>query len=651
MSGEDSDRFALNHSFDEKLFRLLIGSISDYAIYMIDPNGYIMSWNQGAQNIKGYTEEEAIGKNFSMFYTAADNEKNEARYNLYESLKKGVYETEGWRVRKDGSVFWANVVFTTIYNDEGHLAGIAKITRDITERKKNEEKKEKINAELEKRVKENTEKIIANELRFRKLIENSYEGITLFDNNLDVIYRSPSSERINGWGNEERLGYENNDLIHPDDRLKVKELFDEILNNPGVPIMLTYRCKHKERHYIWVESLFSNQLDDENINAIVCNFRDVTERVRAEDELKKKNEQIENILESITDGFIALDNDFCYTYANKRIGEMLGCTPESLLGKYIWSEFPDAVNSDTFKAFNRAVSKQQYLSNEDYYAPLDLWQENHIYPSANGGLSVFIRDISERKKAETEIRQLNETLEKKVIERTLQLEAANKELEAFSYSVSHDLRTPLRAVNGYAMMLREDFEDKLGPEGNRVINTIMTNARLMGQLIDDLLTFSRMGRKAIVPLTVDMNALVKVCIREELEQQTRDYEIKMHKLPPCEADVNLLRQVLLNLIGNAIKYSSKTEKPKIEIGAIKDDTKCTYFIKDNGVGFDMKYSNKLFGVFQRLHRNDEFEGTGVGLALAKRIINKHQGVIWAEAFLGEGATFYFSLPIKAKANH
>jgi PAS domain S-box-containing protein len=643
---ENIDRFALSHSFDEKLFRLLVASISDYAIFMIDPNGYIMSWNQGAQNIKGYTEEDVIGKHISIFYTPEDNKKNEPSHNLNEALKNGMYESENWLVRKDGSVFWANVIYTTIYNDNGHLVGFAKITRDITERKKIEDKKQKINAELEKRVKENTEKIIANELRFRKLIENSYDGIILFDKDLEVIYRSLSSERINGWSNEERAGHEIDDLIHPDDRSMVNELFIKVLNSPGVPIISTYRTKHKQGHYIWAEALFTNWLEDVNISAIVCNFKDITRRVLAEEELLKKNEQIEDILESIADGFIALDKDLCYTYANKRVGEMLSCPPESLIGKYIWSEFPDVVNSETYKAFTKAINKQQYVCNQDYYAPLNLWQENHIYPSPGGGLSVFIRDISERKKAELEIHQLNETLEKKVIERTEQLEAANKELESFSYSVSHDLRTPLRAVNGYAMMLKEDFEDKLGAEGSRIINTITNNGRLMGQLIDDLLAFSRMGRKEITFLQVDMNALVKVCVRELLDNEPKKYDIKIHKLPSCKADINLLRQVLLNLIGNAIKYSSKNEHPKIEIGSLKDETQCIYYIKDNGVGFDMKYSDKLFGVFQRLHRNEEFEGTGVGLALAKRIINKHGGDIWAEAALNEGATFYFTLAVK-----
>ncbi|RYZ97705.1 MAG: PAS domain S-box protein [Sphingobacteriaceae bacterium] len=643
MLHDNNNRFAISQNVDEKLFRLLVASVKDYAIYLIDTNGHVMTWNQGAEYITGYTDEEIIGQHVSIFYTQNDIQKSEPRSHLNKALKNNIYEDEGWRLRKGGDIFWANVVLTTLYNDKGHLTGFAVVVRDNTERKKNEDNKSALNIELEKRVKENTKKAIASERKFRKLIENSYDGIYLLDKNLDIFYRSLSSERINGWSNTAASEYDLAKMIHPDDEAVVRRMWKEILAKPGVPYFLTYRTKHKQGHFIWVECIFNNMLHDKDINAIVCNFRNVTEKKAAEEEIRKKTEQVEDILESITDGFIALDNNLCYTYANKKIGEMLGIKPEKLIGRCVWDVFPEAVNSATYHAFNKALASRQYISHEDYYEPLHLWQENHIYPSPSG-LSVFIRNVSERKKAELEILQLNETLEKKVVERTLQLEEVNKELESFSYSVSHDLRTPLRAINGYAMMLKEDFEGKLGDEGNRIINTITNNARLMGQLIDDLLAFSRLGRKALVFYTVDMHALVKSCVRELLENEPINYDITLQELPPCEADPGMTKHIWMNLIGNAIKYSAKAAKPIIEIGFIDEGEDVTYFVKDNGVGFDMQYSNKLFGVFQRLHRSGEFEGTGVGLALVKRIIDKHNGTIWADALPGKGAAFYFRLP-------
>jgi len=236
-------------------------------------------------------------------------------------------------------------------------------------------------------------------------------------------------------------------------------------------------------------------------------------------------------------------------------------------------------------------------------------------------------------------------LENKVLERTAQLENVNKELEAFSYSVSHDLRTPLRAINGYSIMLKEDYESELDTEGKRILRNIITNAKMMGQLIDDLLAFSRLGKKDLTRTTVDMQSLAVTVVQELLQHEPEDkYHFNIGELPPAEADPDMTKQVLMNLVSNAIKYSSKKDKPEIEIGATIERNRVVYFVKDNGAGFDMAYSGKLFGVFQRLHSQEEFEGSGVGLALVKRIIDKHKGEIWAEGKEGAGATFYFSVP-------
>jgi signal transduction histidine kinase len=246
-----------------------------------------------------------------------------------------------------------------------------------------------------------------------------------------------------------------------------------------------------------------------------------------------------------------------------------------------------------------------------------------------------------------EVRFSQKGLEVKVLQRTAQLEAANKELEAFSYSVSHDLRAPLRAISGYAMILKEDNMSQLDPEANRVIDVIISNARMMGQLIDDLIAFAKIGKNSSALRVVDMKKMADACVTELLQNQPGShYQVELGDLPDCYADGKLIKQVWLNLIGNAIKYSSNVPQPHIEIGYKKEAGHYIYYVRDNGAGFDMKYIEKLFGVFQRLHSNEEFEGTGIGLALAKRIVNNFGGEIWAEGAVGKGATFYFSLPVR-----
>jgi PAS domain S-box-containing protein len=260
------------------------------------------------------------------------------------------------------------------------------------------------------------------------------------------------------------------------------------------------------------------------------------------------------------------------------------------------------------------------------------------------GASKIVRDVTERKQAEAKIHELNVTLEQRVAERTAQLEAANKELEAFSYSVSHDLRTPLRAVDGFSQAVEEDYGPQLPEEGRRYLRTIREGAQRMGTLIDDLLAFSRLSRQPVNKQLVDTGKLVRD-ILEELNprQQGRQVEIHIGNLPSCQGDAALLKQVWVNLLSNALKYTRKRESAVIEIGCVQEQGTNTYFVRDNGSGFDMKYAHKLFGVFQRLHRVEDYEGTGVGLAIVQRIIHRHGGRIWAEAALERGATFHFTL--------
>jgi signal transduction histidine kinase len=236
-------------------------------------------------------------------------------------------------------------------------------------------------------------------------------------------------------------------------------------------------------------------------------------------------------------------------------------------------------------------------------------------------------------------------VEEKLREAELETQKINKDLESFSYSVSHDLRAPLRSINGYSQILIEDYADRLDAEGNRLLNVIISNAKKMGQLIDDLLEFSRLGRQEIYRAIVDVNEQVTNIANELVEREpNRKIELKIDPLGTAAIDPSMMRQVWINLIGNAIKYSKNKEAAIVEIGRREEKDNVVFFVKDNGAGFDMAYKDKLFGVFQRLHKNNEFEGTGVGLALVKRIIDRHGGQIWADAKVGEGATFFISLP-------
>ncbi len=367
------------------------------------------------------------------------------------------------------------------------------------------------------------------ERRFRALVQNNSDIISVFDAEGNILYQSPSVERILGYGAKDRIG-ENvfeSPLVHPDDIDQNREFFIEALANPGVNVRAEFRRRAADGSWCHIEAVGKNLLDDLFVEGIIANYRDASERTRDQDQIRK----------------------------------------------------------------------------------------------------------------------LNEELERRIEERTAQLSEANKELESFSYSVSHDLRAPLRDIGGFAQMLRRRTGSSLDKVSLRYLETILSSVEHAGTLVDDLLAFSRMGRAEMRQTVVDMNGIVGEARSElQLETEGREVEWKVGVLPDVHGDPSMLRLVVGNLLSNAIKYTRDRDPAIIEVGSIHEERETVFFVRDNGVGFDVKYVSKLFGVFQRLHSTDEFEGNGIGLANVQRIVNRHGGRVWAEGEMGKGATFFFSLP-------
>ncbi len=380
---------------------------------------------------------------------------------------------------------------------------------------------------------------------------------------------------------------------------------------------------------------------------------DISERRRVEDALRETNAFLDSIVENIPDMIFVKDAaELRFVRFNRAGEELLGHPRAELIGRNDYDFFP-AAEADFFTAKDREVLASGGLV-EIEAEQIDtrlkgrrILHTKKLPIVGNDGKPKYLLGISEdvtaRKAAEDRIHALNDELQT----RAAQLAAANKELESFSYSVSHDLRAPLRAVDGYARMLEEDYGPQLDDEGRRLLGVVRDASRRMGELIDDLLAFSRLGRQEPVKWPLDMTGLVREAIAK-LAPESRA-EVRLEPLPAADADRALLMQVWLNLIGNAMKYSGKRGDARVEIGGRQAERENIYWVRDNGVGFDMRYAGKLFGVFQRLHSADDFPGTGVGLAIVQRVVARHGGRVWAEGRPGEGAVFQFSLPAEPGA--
>lgn len=497
----------------EQRYRLMVEGVKDYAIFMLDPKGYILTWNEGAKRTKGYSSYEIIGKHFSTFYTAEDLEIKKPEWELEIAIDTGKYEEEGWRVRKNGSVFWANVVITALYDEQNQLIGFSKVTRDLSERKANEEQ------------------LKQSEERYRSLVEQVTDyGIFMLDEKGRIISWNEGAKRIKGYTAQEIIG-KYFSIFYPE---------EDIIN--GKP---PYEL----------------------------------EKAKAE-------------------------------------------------GKY--EEEGWRLKKDGSRFWANVVITAVY--NTD---------------GALIGFSKVTRDLTERKEAERALRQSFESyrmLAEELRVTNAELSYANKELEQFTSIVSHDLQEPIRTIKSFLQLINMKISEEQNSDLKTYISKSITAANRMTELIKNLLQYSQLSKAEVLQKKINVQDLVAQALQNlgtSIEASGAKIVIES-EVDEVEGDEVQLVQLIQNLLSNALKFT-KENTPEIKIRCWKEGSQVKFAISDNGIGIANEDKDKVFEIFRRLHTSKEYAGTGIGLAICRKIVDRHGGHIWPESEIGKGTTFFFTL--------
>jgi PAS domain S-box-containing protein len=638
VSREITERKKAEEELREKEAReALILSSLPMAFYTAQPSApFGRLWvSEQIQRISGFPNSKFIGE--AHFWESRIHPDDRKKVlNRFETISQGGAVAIEYRWQcADGLYRWFVSQAVLIRDEQGNPKEIIGTWRDITERK-----------QADAALRESKEEL-------QTIYNGMVDGVLIaVIETRRFIHANSAICNMLGYSETELLSMYIDD-IHPKENLAyVFGKFDAQAKGK-ISLAESLPCLRKDG------SIFYADVDTKPISykghpCLVGFFHDITERRHAEEEIKQSLSLLKATLESTADGILVVDKEGKIVSYNQRFIQMWRI-PKSVIAtrddnealSFVLNQLkePDIFLSKVKELYSKPESES--------YDVIDFKDgrvfERYSMPQQIGndvvGRVWSFRNITDRKMAEEEIRKLNEELEQRVIERTAQLETANKELESFSYSVSHDLRAPLRSIDGFSRIVLDEYADKIDDEGKRLLNVVRDSTKKMGVLIDDLLALSRVGRRDIEFSKVDMNKLVRVVYEEiRTTMSESQFQVDIGQLPSAYGDPIMIQQVFLNLLTNAIKFTGNKDAAVIEVGGHSGENENVYYVRDNGVGFDMQYADKMFGAFQRLHSDKEFSGTGIGLAIVQRIILRHGGRIWAEGKVNEGATFYFTLP-------
>ena len=626
----------------EQRLRSVLENLQD-AYFRADLSGQYLLVSPSASRLFGYDSVEEM-----MAVPARDLYlRPEDRLEVMSRVHSGEHIGDwiGVARRKDGSPFWISMAAYPVRDELGRIVGSQSVVRDISER-----------VRVGERLKESERKL-------RIVADNTHDWEFWEDPEGRFLYCSPSCERVTGRGAEEFLADPEllAKIVHPEDLAPFLD-HKRIRLGAGASgrrhdrTEHTFRIVRPDGTVRWIGHVCATLVDDEGrFLGLRGSNRDISERKKVEESLAKERDLLHQAERLAHVGSWEWDIQRDRWVQSEEWLQIHGLTaghplsteemlriadPEDV--ERVGKAFHDVLEGGAAYDIEHRIVRQSDGEVRFVHARGEAIRDAEGRPLRLVGMA---QDITELKRAEGRIRSLNEELEQRVAARTADLEAAVKDREAFSYSVAHDLRAPVRAIDGFAAKLDRGYGGALDDEGRRLLGTVRSSSNRMGRLIDDLLSFSRTARAEVRKGTVDMETLIREVIAESRQTSVGPAAaFRIGQVPKAEGDAALLREVLHNLVSNALKFSAVRPEPVVEIGSRSGSDGPEYFVRDNGVGFDPRFGDKLFGVFQRLHGATELEGTGIGLALVKRIVEKHGGRVWAEGTPDGGATFWFSLP-------